>query len=135
MHVLVNFELKKGSDHEQLRKVETSILRRSRADSFVASGGVEPKFEFIQAFMHVLVTTMYQKDRIKTTEKSFLFVWVEALRPSQQFFSHVGTELPLPGYDLYLFWEVNVSCSRIQHGDLSDDRAPDLSLQSPKLYH
>ena len=22
----------------------------------------------------------------------FLFVWVEALRPSQQFFSHVGTE-------------------------------------------
>ena len=31
----------------------------------------------------------------------FLFVWVEALRPSQQFFSHVGTEPPLPGYYQY----------------------------------
>ena len=30
-----------------------------------------------------------------------LFVWVEALRPSQQFFSHVGTEPPLPGYYQY----------------------------------
>ena len=28
-------------------------------------------------------------------------VWVEALRPSQQFFSHVGTEPPLPGYYQY----------------------------------
>ena len=33
------------------------------------------------------------------------------------------------------FWEVNVSCSRIQHGDLSEDRTPDLSLRSPTLYH
>ena len=30
-----------------------------------------------------------------------LFVWFEALRPSQQFFSHVGTEQPLPGYYQY----------------------------------
>ena len=28
----------------------------------------------------------------------FLLVWNEALRPSQQFFSHVWTEPPLPGY-------------------------------------
>ena len=28
-------------------------------------------------------------------------VWVEALRPGQQFFSHVGTEPPLPGYYQY----------------------------------
>ena len=33
------------------------------------------------------------------------------------------------------FWEVNVSCSRIQHGDPSEDRTPDLSLRSPTLYH
>ena len=33
------------------------------------------------------------------------------------------------------FWEVNVSCSRIQHGDLSEDETPDLSLPSPMLYH
>ena len=32
-------------------------------------------------------------------------------------------------------WEVNVSCSRIQHGDLSEDRTPDLSLRRPTLYH
>ena len=30
-----------------------------------------------------------------------LFVWVEALPPSQQFFSHVETEPPLPGYYQY----------------------------------
>ena len=29
------------------------------------------------------------------------------------------------------FWDVNVSCSRIQHGDPSEDPTPDLSLQSP----
>ena len=37
-------------------------------------------------------------------EKSWsvvLFVWVEALRPSQQFFSHVGMEPPLLGYYQY----------------------------------
>ena len=40
---------------------------------------------------------------------------------------HVGTEPPLPGYYMYqYFWEVNVSCSRTQHGDLSEDRIPDL---------
>ena len=33
------------------------------------------------------------------------------------------------------FWEVNVSCSRIQHGDLNEDRTPDLLLRSPTLYH
>ena len=34
-----------------------------------------------------------------------------------------------------LFGEVNVSCSRIQHGDLSEDRTPDLWLRNPTLYH
>ena len=55
-----------------------------------------------------------------------LFVWIEALRPSQQFFSHVRMEPPLPGYYQYFFGEVNVSSSRIQHSDLSEDRTPDL---------
>ena len=36
-------------------------------------------------------------------------------RPGKQFFSHVGTEPPLPGYYQY-FWGVNVHCSRTQHG-------------------
>ena len=64
----------------------------------------------------------------------FLFVRVEALRPSQQFFSHVETEPLLPGYYQY-FLGGNVSCSRIQHVDLSEDRTPDLSLRSATLYH
>ena len=34
-------------------------------------------------------------------KKVLLLVWVEALRPSQQCFSHVGTEPPLPGYYQY----------------------------------
>ena len=33
----------------------------------------------------------------KRGEKTNVFVCVEVLRPSQQFFSHVGTEPPLPG--------------------------------------
>ena len=42
----------------------------------------------------------------------FLFVEVEALRPSQQFFSHVGTfSLVYP----VLSNEDDVSCSRTQH--------------------
>ena len=32
-------------------------------------------------------------------------------------------------------WEVNVSCSRIQHGDPREDRTLDLSTRSPTLYH
>ena len=43
---------------------------------------------------------------------------------------YVGTEPPLPGYYQF-FWEVNVSCSRIQHGDPSEDRTHDLSATAP----
>ena len=32
------------------------------------------------------------------------------------------------------FWGVNVSCSRTQHGTLSEDPTPNLSLQSPTLH-
>ena len=38
---------------------------------------------------------------VSFADDCFCFVWVEALRPSQQFFSHVGTEPPLPGYYQY----------------------------------
>ena len=38
----------------------------------VVSGGIWPKFELTQAFMHVLVIFKYQKDRIKTTEKKWI---------------------------------------------------------------
>ena len=53
-----------------------------------------------------------------------LFVCFEALRTSQQFFSHVGTEPIIPGCYMYQYFRgVNVSCSRIQHGDRGD-RSP-----------
>ena len=42
----------------------------------------------------------------------FLFVWVEALCPSQQFFSHVGM---LTSVELVLSNEDELSCSRTQH--------------------
>ena len=41
--------------------------------------------------------------------------------PVNNFFSHVGMELPLAGYYQYFFLGgdggVNMSCSRTQHGD------------------
>ena len=68
----------------------------------------------------------------------FFFFWgggVEALCPSQQFFSHVGTESPLPGYYQYLLEGKCILLKEIQHGHPSEDRTPDLSLRSPTLYH
>ena len=50
-----------------------------------------------------------------------LFCFDYGLTPDKQFFSHVETEPPIPGYYQY-FWEVNVSCSRKQHTDLAEDQ-------------
>ena len=41
------------------------FLRRSRADNFVASGPIWPKFELFRDFMHILVTCKYKKDRVE----------------------------------------------------------------------
>ena len=70
----------------------------------------------------------------KDTSLFCLFVLVEALRPSQQFSVMSGRCHRFLGITS-TFWEVNVSFSRIQHGNLSEDRTPDLSLRSPTLYH
>ena len=43
----------------------TSIFRRPRADDSGVGGGIWPKFELIQAFMHVLVTCKNEDDRFK----------------------------------------------------------------------
>ena len=50
---------------------------------------------------------------------SLVFVWVEALRPSQQFFSHVRT---FSWVAPILSNEDEVSCSRTQHRTLGDIR-------------
>ena len=39
--------------------------------------------------------------RPRSNLQMFVFVCVEALRPTQQFFSHVGAEPPHPGYYQY----------------------------------
>ena len=41
------------------------FFRRSRADTSGVGGGIWPKFELNQAFMHVLVTCKNEDDSIK----------------------------------------------------------------------
>ena len=41
----------------------TSFFRRARADNSGVGGGIWPKFELIQAFMHILVTCKNQNDQ------------------------------------------------------------------------
>ena len=41
------------------------FFRRARADNSGVGVGIWPKFELIQAFMHVLVTCKNEDDRIK----------------------------------------------------------------------
>ena len=41
------------------------IFRRARADNSGVCGGFWPKFDFIQAFMHVLLTCKNEVDQIK----------------------------------------------------------------------
>ena len=43
----------------------TSIFQMTRADNSGVGGGIWPKFELIQAFMHVLVTCKNEDDRFK----------------------------------------------------------------------
>ena len=43
----------------------TSIFRLARADNSGDGGGIWPKFELIQAFMHVLVTCKNEDDQFK----------------------------------------------------------------------
>ena len=45
------------------KKWQHRFFRRSRAANSQVSNGIWPKFELIQAFMHVLITCKYQKDR------------------------------------------------------------------------
>ena len=52
-----------------------------------------------------------------------LFVFVEAKHPSQQFFSHVGTEPPLPGYYQY-FWGVKCLAQRHITADIGFEPRP-----------
>ena len=57
---------------------------------------------------NIASVTGAEKNVTSTLCRSWLVGWVNALRPGQQFFSHVWMEPPLPGYKQY-FWGVNMS--------------------------
>ena len=61
-----------------------------------------------------------------------LFLCVDSLRSSQQFFSHFGTGLP--GLNQYKA-EDKVSCPRRQHSALGEARNRNPSISSQALYH
>ena len=61
----------------------------------------------------------------------FMFVWVEDLLPSQQFFSHVAT---FSWVEPVLSNKDEVSCSRTQHCAPGEIRTRDLAIISPVLY-
>ena len=61
----------------------------------------------------------------------FLFVWVEDLLPSQQFFSHVAM---FSWVEPVLSNKDEVSCSRTQHCAPGEIRTRDLAIISPVLY-
>ena len=60
-----------------------------------------------------------------------LFVWVEVLRPSQLFFSNVGT---FSWVEPVLSNEDEVSCSRTHHRTTGGIRTFDLAIKGPALY-
>ena len=59
-----------------------------------------------------------------------LFVWVEALRPSQQFFSHCMFSSVEP----VLINKDEESCLRTQHRAPGEIRTQDLEIKSPTPY-
>ena len=50
---------------ESVRNIIHQIFRRSRTDNSRVGGGIWPKFELIQAFVHVLFTCKNECDSIK----------------------------------------------------------------------
>ena len=78
------------------KKWQHRFFRRSRAANSQVSSGIWPKFELIQAFMHVLIPCKYQKDctlnrRDKVETASFpLCLWGYFFRRSRADNSVVG---------------------------------------------
>ena len=71
MDVLVTCKYEDPIKNEGARVVTTlysNFFRRARADNSGVGVGIWPKFELIQAFMHVLVTCKNEVDQIKNEE-------------------------------------------------------------------
>ena len=60
-----------------------------------------------------------------------MFIWVEALRPSHNFFNHIRTS---SWVEPVLSNEDEVSCSRTQHHAPGEIPTCDLAIKSPALY-
>ena len=50
-------------------KAYGDFFRRSRAVNSAVGGPITPKFELVQALMHVIVTCKYEKERIKNSRE------------------------------------------------------------------
>ena len=72
MDVLVTCKYEEDPIKNEGARVFTTLysnfIRRARADNSKVVGGIWPKFELIQALMHVLVTCKNREDRIKIEE-------------------------------------------------------------------
>ena len=69
MNVLITCQYEEDPIKKRGARVFTALcivfFRRARADNSGVGGGIWPKFELIQAFMHVLVTCKNEDDRFK----------------------------------------------------------------------
>ena len=73
MYVIITCKFEKGSHQEQPRKsgnIVFQIITLSVAKE--TSGQIWPKFELIQALMHVLITCKYEKDPIKNSRENVM---------------------------------------------------------------
>ena len=89
-----------------MRKPVFSICKNKDADQLRSNGTADQhlSFRYIDSTNPLL----------SNSEISSLLPSSVVAQPGKQFFSHVGTEPPLPGYYQY-FWGVNLPCSRSQH--------------------
>ena len=69
MYDLMTCKFKKYRINSNQEEVDTSMFRHSMIANSVVDCQISPKFELIQALIHVLITCKYEKDRIKITKK------------------------------------------------------------------
>ena len=78
MYVIITCKYEKDPIKNSQEKVETSFFplkaygdfsRCSRAANSVVGGPIRPKFELVQALMHVIVTCKYENERMKNSRE------------------------------------------------------------------
>ena len=78
MYVIITCKYEKDLMKNSREKVETlffpfkaygDFFRRSRAANSAVSGPIRPKFELVQALMHVIIACKYEKDQMKNSRE------------------------------------------------------------------